>query len=71
MTTRVFALAVLGLLLACSGGCRKRTNPDGTPRLPLVDVRARLKTTITAPTERFAAPDPPPDIFEKVSYPLR
>lgn len=65
-------------LLAFGVGCRSKA--DAPPshaassaavaptRFPLAELRAQLKTTVAAPTERFEAPEPPAGLLDKVYY---
>src|SRR3954471_12113543 len=72
-------VCTVGALLALAIGCSKKTdavrsnatsNPAAAdaPKFPLIALRAQLKTTIAAETERVEAPVPPAGTFDKVYY---
>jgi acetyl esterase/lipase len=64
----------LAVLLVCAAGCRKQseTLPAGASsvasQFPLASLRAQLKTTISAHTDRTPAPEPPAGTLDKVYY---
>src|ERR1700743_2662839 len=76
--TQIGLVSSIAGLLALGLGCRSKAealpgvtarNAVGEPkRFPLAELRAQLKTKITAETQRFEAPAPPAGVLDKVFY---